>query len=140
MSTFICLTEVFRRMWLMGLVGDAGYQKDPLGGEAITDAFLDAELLTTAIEASFSGRRPLEAALADYERQRNAVAMPVSKLVRQFASLAPPPPEQIQLFAALRENPAETSRLFGTVAQVVPVSEFFAPANVQRIIERRASA
>jgi hypothetical protein len=66
--------------------------------------------------------------------------MPVSELVRQFASLASPPPEQLQLFAALRENPAETSRLFGTVSQVVPVSEFFAPENVQRIIERRKPA
>jgi len=133
------LPHFFRKPYGSGwaLVGDAGYHKDPLGGEGITDAFRDAELLTEAIDAGFSGRRSLEAALADYERQRNEVAMPVSGLVRQFASLALPPPEQIQFFAALRENPVETSRLFGTVAQVVPVLEFFAPENMQRIIEGR---
>lgn len=135
------LPHFFRKPYGAGwaLVGDAGYHKDPLGGEGITDAFRDAELLTETIDAGFSGRRSLDAALADYERQRNEVAMPVSELVRQFASLASPPPEQIQLFAALRENPAETGRLFGTVSQVVPVSEFFAPENVQRIIGRQKS-
>src|SRR4030095_11992540 len=96
-----------------------------------------AELLSEAIDAGFSGRRLLEEALAGYEQQRNEVAMPVSELVRQFASLAVPPPEQLQFFAALRENPAEISRLFGTVAQVVSVSEFFAPENMRRIIERQ---
>jgi 2-polyprenyl-6-methoxyphenol hydroxylase-like FAD-dependent oxidoreductase len=131
------LPHFFRKPYGPGwaLVGDAGYHKDPLGGEGITDAFRDAELFTDAIDAGFSGRRSLEAALADYERQRNEVAMPVSELVRQFASLTLPPPEQLQFFAALRENPAETSRLFGTVAQVVSVSEFFAPENMRRIIE-----
>jgi 2-polyprenyl-6-methoxyphenol hydroxylase-like FAD-dependent oxidoreductase len=133
------LPHFFRKPYGPGwaLVGDAGYHRDPLGGEGITDAFRDAELLAEAIDGGFSDRRPLEAALADYERQRNEVAMPVSELVRQFAALASPPPEQVQFFAALRENPAETSRLFGTVSQVVPVSEFFAPENMQRIIERR---
>jgi 2-polyprenyl-6-methoxyphenol hydroxylase-like FAD-dependent oxidoreductase len=131
------LPHFFRKPYGPGwaLVGDAGYHKDPLGGEGITDAFRDAELLTEAMDAGFSGRHSLEAALADYEGQRNAVAMPVAELVRQFASLTLPPPEQLQFFAALRENPVETSRLFGTVAQVVPVSEFFAPENMRRIIE-----
>jgi len=131
------LPHFFRKPYGPGwaLVGDAGYHKDPLGGEGITDAFRDAELLSEAIYAGFSGRRLLEEALAGYEQQRNEVAMPVSELVRQFASLAVPPPEQLQFFAALRENPVETSRLFGTVAQVVPVSEFFALENMRRIIE-----
>jgi len=131
------LPHFFRKPYGPGwaLVGDAGYHKDPLGGEGITDAFRDAELLAEAIDAGFSGRRSLEVALADYEQQRNEAAMPVSELVRQFASLTLPPPEQLQFFAVLRENPTETSRLFGTVAQVVSVSEFFAPENMRRIIE-----
>jgi flavin-dependent dehydrogenase len=131
------LPHFFRKPYGPGwaLVGDAGYHKDPLGGEGITDAFRDAELLAEAIDAGFSGRCSLAAALADYERQRNEVAMPVSELVRQFASLTLPTPDQLQFFAALRENPAETSRLFGAVAQVVSVSEFFAPEHMRQIIE-----
>lgn len=38
-----------------------------------------------------------------------------------------------QLFAALRGNQAETDRFFGTIAGTVPIQEFYAPENTQRI-------
>ena len=38
------------------LVGDAGYHKDPVTAQGMTDAFRDAELLVEAIDAGFSGR------------------------------------------------------------------------------------
>jgi len=48
-----------------GLVGDAGYYKDPNFGEGIIDAFRDAETLANALDNGFSGRQPLENALAE---------------------------------------------------------------------------
>ena len=45
-----------------------------------------------------------------------------------------PPPDRQQLFAALRGNQAETDRFFGTLAGTVPLAEFYAPENVQRIV------
>lgn len=116
------------------LVGDAGYHKDPITALGITDAFRDAELLAEAIDAGFSGRQPLEDALAAYEQARNAAALPVYQLTLDFAGLAPPPPEMQQLMAALRDKPEETSRFFGTLTGAVPVSEFFAPENIGRIL------
>src|SRR5262245_47687963 len=116
------------------LVGDAGYHKDPLTAEGITDAFRDAELLSAAIDAGFSGRRPLEQALAGYERQRNEDALPVYEFTYQLASLAPPAPEMQMLFGALRENQEETNRFFGVMARTVPVADFFAPENIARIV------
>ena len=116
------------------LVGDAGYHKDPLNGEGITDAFRDAELLSEALDTGLSGQRPLLEALERYEQQRNEVAMPVCGLVRQAAALETPPPEQVQLFQALRNNPTDTTCLLGTLSQAVPVGEFFAPENIQRIL------
>ncbi len=53
------------------LAGDAGYLKDPLLGEGVNDAFWAAEHLSEAIDAGFSGKRPLEEALAEYETRRN---------------------------------------------------------------------
>ena len=47
------------------LVGDAGYCKDPITAQGISDAFIDAENVADAIDAGFSGRRPLEEAMAD---------------------------------------------------------------------------
>ena len=45
-----------------------------------------------------------------------------------------------ELFGALRYNQAETDRFFGTIAGTVPVQEFFAPENVERIIAGRPLA
>ena len=116
------------------LVGDAGYHKDPNLAQGITDAFRDAELLTEAIDAGLSRRRPLEEALADYERERNGGTMPMYDFNCQMAALEAPPPQMMQLFAALRRNQAETNHFFGAITGTVPIPEFFSPENIQRIV------
>lgn len=116
------------------LVGDAGYHKDPITAQGITDAFRDAELLSAAVGAGLSGKRPIDAALADYERQRNRAAMPIYDFTYQLAGLTPPAPEMQQLFAALRHDQEQTNRFFGIIAGTVPIPEFFAPENLGRII------
>jgi flavin-dependent dehydrogenase len=116
------------------LVGDAGYHKDPITAQGMTDAFRDAELLAAAIDAGLSGRQPLDDALADYERQRNEAVMPLYEFTYELAALAPPPPEMQQLFAALQHNQAQTDRFFGAVAGTVPIPEFFAPQNIGQIM------
>jgi flavin-dependent dehydrogenase len=116
------------------LVGDAGYHKDPVTAQGITDAFRDAELLAEAIDAGFSGQRPLEEALAGYERQRNQAAMPMFDNTCRRAALAPPTPEMRKLLAALRGNQKETDNFLGTLQGTVSIPKFFAPENVQRII------
>ena len=126
----------FRKPYGLGwaLVGDAGYHKDPVTAQGITDAFQHAELLAEAIDAGFSGRQPLEEALADYERLRNENVIHRYQLACDLATLAPPPPEMRRLFEALRNNQAEADRYFGTLAGTVPIPEFFAPENIERII------
>jgi 2-polyprenyl-6-methoxyphenol hydroxylase-like FAD-dependent oxidoreductase len=134
------MANFFRKPYGVGwtLVGDAGYHKDPYLAQGITDSFRDAELLAEAIDAGFSGRQPLAEALADYEQQRNAAVMPMYEFTLQLANLAAPPsPEMQQLFAALCGNQAEINRFFGTLAGTVPIPEFFAPENVQRIMSAR---
>ncbi|GIV82053.1 MAG: FAD-dependent oxidoreductase [Anaerolineae bacterium] len=116
------------------LVGDAGYHKDPITAQGITDAFRDAELLTEAIDAGFSGRRPLEEALAEYEQQRNAASQAIYDFTCQLAMLEPPSLEMQQLFAALRHDQEQTNRFFGVMAGTVSVSAFFAPENIGRIM------
>jgi 2-polyprenyl-6-methoxyphenol hydroxylase-like FAD-dependent oxidoreductase len=116
------------------LVGDAGYHKDPITAQGISDAFRDAELLTEAVDAGLSGQRPLEEALSGYEQARNAAALPLYELTYQLAGLEPLSPERQQLFAALGHNQEQTNRFFGTIAGTVPVAEFFAPENRGRIM------
>jgi 2-polyprenyl-6-methoxyphenol hydroxylase-like FAD-dependent oxidoreductase len=114
-------------------VGDAGYHKDPITAQGITDAFRDAELIAEATDAGLSGKRPLEEALADYEQQRNEAALPMYDFTQQLATLEPPP-EMQQLFAALRQNQEQTNRFFGAVTGTVPILDFFAPENMGRIM------
>ncbi|MCC6178694.1 MAG: NAD(P)/FAD-dependent oxidoreductase [Chloroflexi bacterium] len=126
----------FRRPYGPGwaLVGDAGYHKDPINAQGISDAFRDAELLVSAIDAGFSGRQPLETALSECERRRNEAVKPMYDFNCQLATLDPPPPEMQALLAALRDNQAETNRFLGTIAGTVPIPDFFAPANVERVM------
>lgn len=116
------------------LVGDAGYHKDPITALGMSDAFRDAELLAGAVDAGLSGARPLEEALANYERRRNEATAETYETTIQFAHLAPPPPEMEPLFAALRDNREQTDRFFGTVTGTVSAAEFFAPENIARIV------
>ncbi|HJQ74776.1 MAG TPA: NAD(P)/FAD-dependent oxidoreductase [Gaiellaceae bacterium] len=116
------------------LVGDAGYHKDPITAQGISDAFRDAELLADALDAGFTGVRPLDAALGEYEHVRNAETRGLYELTYELASLAAPPPEQQALFGALRENGEETARFFGVIAGTVRPDEFFAPENLARIV------
>lgn len=119
-------------------MGDAGCHKDPITAQGITDAFRDAELLANALDDGFSERRPLDEALADYEQQRNAEAMPIYELTCQLATLEPPSPERQQLFAALRGHQEETNRFIGCIIGTVPIPEFFSPENIRRILGRES--
>jgi 2-polyprenyl-6-methoxyphenol hydroxylase-like FAD-dependent oxidoreductase len=116
------------------LVGDAGYHKDPITAQGITDAFRDAELLADALDAGFTGKLRLDEALAGYERIRNEETRGLYELTYEFASLAAPTADKQALFGALRTNEEDTSRFFGVVAGTVRPDEFFAPENIGRIV------
>ncbi len=116
------------------LVGDAGLVKDPITGQGIGTAFRDAELLVEAIDAGFSGKQPLDAALAAYEQKRNAAELPAYQFTLELASFAPPPIEQQVLFAALQHNQAATNQFFGMFTGAVPMSEFLSSKNLFKII------
>ncbi|RAQ94171.1 NAD(P)/FAD-dependent oxidoreductase [Thermogemmatispora tikiterensis] len=130
------LYNFFRRPYGPGwaLVGDAGYHKDPITAQGISDAFRDAELVAEAVDAGLTGSQPLEEALASYEQRRNEAAMPLYEFTCQLAQLEPPSPAMQQLFAALRHNQEQTNRFLGTLAGTVPVPEFFAPENLGQIM------
>ncbi|MBP7147248.1 MAG: NAD(P)/FAD-dependent oxidoreductase [Acidobacteria bacterium] len=130
------LPGYFRRPWGDGwaLAGDAGYHKHPLSAQGISDAFRDADLLSAAIHDGLTGNRPLDAALAEYERRRNEAVLPMYESTCARALLQPFGDEQKALFRALAANQHEADRFFGTDAGTVPIPEFFAPQNLQRIV------
>jgi 2-polyprenyl-6-methoxyphenol hydroxylase-like FAD-dependent oxidoreductase len=130
------LPNMFRQSYGPGwaLVGDAGYHKDPILALGISDAFRDAESLANAVDAGLQAREPLQAALARYQRERDAQSAPAFQMTLDLARLAPPPEQMQELFAALRHNQPQTDRFFGTFAGTVPIPEFFAPDNLASIV------
>ena len=120
------------------LVGDAGYHKDPILGQGISDAFQSVEWLVEAIDQGLAGGRPLADALAGYQRRRDEHFKPMYDLCMDLATLEPPPAEMMDLFQALRSNPRERTRYFGTLGGIVPIPEYYAPENVKRIIAAAA--
>jgi 2-polyprenyl-6-methoxyphenol hydroxylase-like FAD-dependent oxidoreductase len=83
-------------------VGDAGFHKDPILAQGISDAFRDAEFLADAVDAGLAGRTPLENALRLYEQRRNEMAMPGYEQNCAAAAFVPPPPQVFAERAAVR--------------------------------------
>jgi flavin-dependent dehydrogenase len=116
------------------LVGDAGYHKDPITAQGISDAFRSAQWLADAVHAGFSGSQPLDKALAGYQRTRDEHLAPMYEFNYGQTSFQAPPPEVSALFGALRHDAPERNRFFGTLAGTVSIPEYFAPENVHRIV------
>ena len=137
------LPNFFRRPYGPGwaLVGDASHHKDPTLARGISDAFCDADLLAEAVDAGLSSRRAMGEALARYEQQRNARAIPENEANLQAARLEGwDTPDAMALRAALRDSPADAGRFYAARLQVIPPEKFFAPQNLGRIMARPARA
>jgi flavin-dependent dehydrogenase len=116
------------------LVGDAGYERDYLTAQGISDAFIDAELLAEAIDAGFSERQPLEDALAGYESCRDARVTPLFHFTCMLATLEPPPPAMQELFGAMHQNQDAIDQFFSAITGSLPLPEFMNPENIGKIM------
>ena len=86
------------------LVGDAGYNKDPITAQGISDAFDDVDRCAIALDQAFTGAFSYGDAMAEYQRERDEHAMPIYEFTCQLATLQPPPPEMQHLLAAIQGN------------------------------------
>lgn len=118
------------------LVGDAGYNRDFITAQGITDAFRDAELCAGALGQAFSGGRTFEAAMGDYQSARDAQVLPMYEMTAQMASLQPPPLEHRQLLGAVRGNQEAMDGFARMIGGVTSPAEFFSEENVKRITAR----
>ncbi len=118
------------------LVGDAGYLRDPVTAQGITDAFLDAEQCATALDASLRGDQPFGDAMADYQRHRDKRVRGVYDFTAQLATLEPPSPELQKLLAAIDGNPAAMNTFAGVIAGTVPPADLFDPQRIEALLTR----
>lgn len=122
------------------LVGDAAYNKDPITAQGISDAFIDAENLTEAIDAGFTGRCSLTEAMAHYMSSRDQRVKPLYDFTCELAKLEPPPPAMQQLFAALHGNQQATNQFYAALTGSLPLPAFMNPENISRIMATAAAS
>ena len=122
------------------LVGDAGYTKDPITAQGISDAFRDAELCATALDESFTAVRPFDEAMSGFQQTRDAQAGAIYQFTTQLATLEMPPPEMQQLLGAVAGNQDAMNSFVSVVAGTVSPLEFFDPENIGRIMSAAVPA
>lgn len=120
------------------LVGDAGYNRDFITAQGISDAFRDAELCSNAIDASLSGTRAFNDAMSDYQSARDNQVLPMYEFTLQLAALEPPPPEFQQLLGAVHRSRESMDAFARLNAGVMSPAEFFSEDNVARIFAAAA--
>ncbi len=122
----------FGRGW--ALVGDAGYTKDPVTAQGISDAFRDAELCATALDQTFADASSFQAAMAAYQHTRDAQVLPIYEFTAQLATLAPPPVEVQRLLGAVAGNREAMDAFASVYAGTLSPAGFFDPDHVERIL------
>jgi flavin-dependent dehydrogenase len=130
------VANYFRKPYGPGwaLVGDAGYQKDPMTAQGISDAFIDAEHLAGALDASFGGRQSFDDAMSAYQSSRDERVKALYHFTCELARLGPPPPPMQALFGALRANREATNEFYAAITGATPLPQFFNPQNIGRIV------
>jgi 2-polyprenyl-6-methoxyphenol hydroxylase-like FAD-dependent oxidoreductase len=126
----------FRKPYGKGwaLVGDASYNRDPITAQGISDAFIDADMLATALSAGWSGPAALEDLLANYEAARNERVRAMYEFTSQLAALEPPPSEMQALFRALDGNQDATNAFLSAITGAIPLPDFMSNENLGRIM------
>jgi uncharacterized protein YbjT (DUF2867 family)/flavin-dependent dehydrogenase len=121
------LPNYFRKPYGPGwvLVGDAGYIKDSITAQGITDAFHDAERCAHAIDSYLSATSSFADAMDIYQRLRDQHALPMYELTCQAASLQPPSQEVQQLLAAIQHDQVAMDRFVQMNTGTITPAEFF---------------
>jgi len=132
------VANFFRRPFGPGwaLVGDAGYNKDPITAQGISDAFRDAEACAAALDEVFEGLTSFEDSMAAFQHARDTRAMPIYEFTTQLATLEEPPPEMQQLLYAVHHDHAAMDAFVSVVAGTVSPVEFFDPDHIGRIMSQ----
>jgi 2-polyprenyl-6-methoxyphenol hydroxylase-like FAD-dependent oxidoreductase len=137
----------FRRPYGRGwaLVGDAGYNRDPITAQGISDAFIDAESLVDALSPALLGHPGakreggsaddgVDNRLAAHETARNERVRPMYTFTTHLAALEPPPADMRALFGALRGRQDATNAFLSAITGAIPLADFMSTENIGRIM------
>lgn len=101
------IPNFFRRSHGRGwaLAGDAGYYRDPITAQGISDAFRDADLLAGAIDDGFGGAVDIDESLAAYASRRDEESKAAFEWTLVSARFISPHPRVTKLMQAIASDP-----------------------------------
>jgi 2-polyprenyl-6-methoxyphenol hydroxylase-like FAD-dependent oxidoreductase len=108
------------------LVGDAGHHKDSITARGITDAFIQAQLLTQCVTDKLADPAKLDAALGEFQRLRDQTLDPIYQGTIVVAQLQVQP-DRLALLRAIQADQDLTNRYFATVAGILSAEELYTP-------------
>lgn len=116
------------------LVGDAGYNRDFITAQGISDAFRDAERCAIALDEIFNGRSRFDAAMAEFQRARDEHVLAMYEFTCELATLQPPSPEFSQLIVAIRRKRQAMDDFARMNAGTISPADFLSPGNIGAIM------
>jgi hypothetical protein len=96
----------------------------------MSDAFLAADLLAEAIDDGLTGRQPMDAALAGYQRRRDRLTADGFELTLATARLAALPARHEAIYRAAAEQPDLASRIFGVLGGSIPIADVYSDTHI----------
>ena len=122
------------------LVGDAIHQKDPVDGQGIYDALLEAKLLDEELAPFLAGERPFAPCLDVYRRRVDAATRPMfaATLDRLKRELYEDPPTLViqTLIRWMLTDPEYQSRFIRFLGRDLPPDTWLTPALMRACVAR----
>jgi 2-polyprenyl-6-methoxyphenol hydroxylase-like FAD-dependent oxidoreductase len=111
------------------LVGDAGHFKDPTAGQGIADALRQSEALAATIAGAFGdGPGPLDAALREWGRRRDADAWEMYWFAHDMGAAGPTPPWRREAQRRIDAEPQMTAAMVRVLNHELRPSQLFTPS------------
>ncbi|MFE6156202.1 NAD(P)/FAD-dependent oxidoreductase [Streptomyces sp. NPDC057889] len=131
------IPNFYRRPYGAGwaLVGDAGFHKDPVTGQGMTDAFRDADLVADAVHRVLVEGADWDTEMAAYEETRNQATAAMYEFTCLAATLQFSD-RMRQAFTVLSYDQQEANAFLGLVAGTTPVIEFFSEQHMGELVAR----
>jgi 2-polyprenyl-6-methoxyphenol hydroxylase-like FAD-dependent oxidoreductase len=125
------VANYFRRPFGPGwvLAGDSGYNLDFVTALGMSDAYLSAEQVASAIDQVLEGSVAFDDAMATYQASRDEHVRPFYEFTTGLATLEAPPPEFAEALAGIVGDQPAMDRFVRVTTGVTSPAELFAPAD-----------
>lgn len=116
------------------LAGDAGFTKDPITAQGISNAFVDAERIAAALGKVWARGGSFDEVMGHCQAERDAATLPMYEFTTQLATLEPPPPEFQELLGAMAGNQDAMDAFVSLNAGTMSPPAFFDPDHLAPIL------